>query len=240
MTCLKQQRSQRRQHRYDGLGPADRAHQLAAGRDAEQSRATGKPAAVPSPDPVEVWAMNQHVCPWWGGYFIDNWVRRWIHNPEQMLSPFVRPGMTAMDFGCGMGMFAIALAKLVGEQGRVIAIDLQQKMLDVLVKRAQRANVAERIHAHHCGADSIGFYEAAAVDFALAFYSVHEVSDHRRLLGEIWACLRPSGQMLLIEPKMHVAAHDFENMVSLAEELGFGQDQRPRIRLSRAVVLHRR
>ena len=82
--------------------------------------------------------MGPHVCPWWGGYFIDNRLRRWLHNPEQILAPYVSPGMTAMDFGCGMGMFSIAMAKLVGDKGRVIAVDLQQKMLDVLQKRARR------------------------------------------------------------------------------------------------------
>ena len=83
--------------------------------------------------------MGPHVCPWWGGYFIDNWLRRWIHNPATILAPFVRPDMTAMDFGCGMGMFSIAMAQLVGSKGRVIAVDLQQAMLDVLQKRARKA-----------------------------------------------------------------------------------------------------
>ncbi len=59
--------------------------------------------------------MGSHVYPWWGGYFLDNRLRRWLHNPERILAPYVRPGITALDFGCGMGMFAIAMAKLVGE-----------------------------------------------------------------------------------------------------------------------------
>jgi ubiquinone/menaquinone biosynthesis C-methylase UbiE len=181
--------------------------------------------------------MNRHVCPWWGGYFIDNRLRRWIHNPERILSPYVRPGMAAMDFGCGMGMFAIALARLVGDQGQVIAVDLQQKMLDVLVKRAKKAGVAERIRTHRCEADSMAF--DGAIDFALAFYSVHEVPDQRRLLGEIWACLRPEGRMLVVEPIRHVPLHDFRTMVSVAEEIGFQADERPRICLSRAVVLRK-
>jgi hypothetical protein len=42
--------------------------------------------------------MASHICPWWGGYFIDNRLRRWIHNPEKILVPYVTPGMTALDF----------------------------------------------------------------------------------------------------------------------------------------------
>jgi len=184
--------------------------------------------------------MSQHVCPWWGGYFIDNRLRRWIHNPERILSPYIRPGMTAMDFGCGMGMFAIEMARLVGEQGRVIAIDLQQQMLDVLARRAKKAGVAGRIRTHRCAVDSIGWSETAVFDFALAFFCVHEVPDQRRLLGEVHACLRPGGRMLVVEPIRHVPAKDFEAMVTLAKELGLETEERPRIRLSMAVVLRKR
>ena len=40
-----------------------------------------------------------HVCPWWGGYFIDNPLRRLFHNPEKIVGPYVQPGMTVMDVG---------------------------------------------------------------------------------------------------------------------------------------------
>ena len=88
-----------------------------------------------------------HVCPWWVGYFIDNPLRRWIHNPEQILRPYVKPGMRVLDFGCGMGLFAIAMAKMVGDDGCVVAVDLQRRMLDTLKKRAAKAGVAARILA---------------------------------------------------------------------------------------------
>jgi ubiquinone/menaquinone biosynthesis C-methylase UbiE len=134
-------------------------------------------------------------------------------------------------------MFAIGMARLVGNHGQVFAVDLQQKMLDVLVRRAARAGVAERIRTHRCEAGSIACDDT--IDFALAFYSVHEVPDQRRLLGEIWACIRPNGRMLVVEPIGHVPVKEFETMVSVAEEIGFEVDERPRIRLSRAVVLRK-
>jgi ubiquinone/menaquinone biosynthesis C-methylase UbiE len=117
--------------------------------------------------------MTEHVCPWWGGYFIDNPLRRLLHNPEKILGPYVKPGMTAMDIGCGMGFCSIAMARMVGNEGKVISVDLQQKMLDVLLKRARKAGVAERIETHRCEADSLGV--DTAVDFVLAFMMVHEV-----------------------------------------------------------------
>ena len=41
--------------------------------------------------------MDEHVCPWWGGYFIDNPLRRLLHNPKKILGPYVKPGMTVME-----------------------------------------------------------------------------------------------------------------------------------------------
>ena len=49
--------------------------------------------------------MMPHVCPWWAGYFIDNRVRRLLHNPEKIVGPYVKSGMTVMDVGCGDGAF---------------------------------------------------------------------------------------------------------------------------------------
>jgi len=179
--------------------------------------------------------MAGHVWPGWGGYFMDNWLRRLFHDPDAILRPYVRPGMTVMDVGCGMGLFAIAMARMVGPTGKVIAVDLQQQMLEVLGKRALKAGMADRILVHRCTATSIGVREP--VEFTLSFYSAHEVPDLGRLLHEIHQCLRPQGKLLVVEPLGHVPANRFESMLSLAGETGFGILERPRVRLSRAVVL---
>ncbi|MHB8952679.1 MAG: class I SAM-dependent methyltransferase [Pirellulaceae bacterium] len=179
--------------------------------------------------------MAGHVCPWWGGYFIDNRLRRLFHDPDAILRPYVGPGMTVMDVGCGMGLFAIAMARMVGPTGRVIAVDLQQQMLDVLGKRARKAGVADRITRHRCEAASIGVSEST--DFTLSFYSAHEIPDLGRLLSEICQSLRPQGKLLVVEPIGHVPGKQFESMLTLARAVGFQIFDRPRIRLSRAAVL---
>ncbi len=181
--------------------------------------------------------MRAHVCPWWGGYFIDNRLRRWIHNPERILGPYVRSGATVLDFGCGMGLFSIAMANMVGPQGKVLAVDLQQKMLDVLMKRAAKAGVSQWIHPRRSEKDSLGFIEP--VDFALAFYSAHEVPDLRPILVEIHQCLRGDGRFLVVEPKGHVGPKDFAAMLKLAESVGFRIQERPRVALSRTALLEK-
>jgi ubiquinone/menaquinone biosynthesis C-methylase UbiE len=178
--------------------------------------------------------MAPHVCPWWGGYVIDNRLRRIVHPPEKILAPYVRTGMTALDFGCGMGLFALAMARSVGDEGCVIAADLQQKMLDVLQRRAQKAGMQDRIRTHRCEADTLGIEDT--IDFALAFYAAHEAPDQQRLLREIHTRLRPDGRLLVVEPVGHVTKAAFRNMTSWAQEVGFVEQERPRVFMSRAVV----
>jgi len=182
--------------------------------------------------------MAHRVCPWWGGYFIDHRIRRWLHRPEQLLAPFVSPGMTVLDFGCGMGFTSIAMAKLVGPAGAVISADLQPQMLGTLEKRARRAGVAERIRTHVCEKDSLGLDES--VDFALAFWSAHEVPDLGRLLGEIHNCLVSGATFLVVEPRGHVTPEDVVEMTEKAEEIGFATQEDQLAVLWSHTVLYRK
>jgi ubiquinone/menaquinone biosynthesis C-methylase UbiE len=145
--------------------------------------------------------------------------------------------MTILDFGCGMGFFSIAAAGQMGDSGRVVAVDLQQQMLDVLRKRADRAAVGSRIRTHRCEADALNLEEA--FDFALAFYSAHEVPDQRRLLREIHGLLREGAKFLLVEPIGHVTAKAFARTLDDAVDLGWSVVDRPRIRWSHAAVLEK-
>ena len=178
--------------------------------------------------------MATHVCPWWGGYFIDNRFRRLLHQPEKILAAYLQPGMTAMDFGCGMGFFSIPMAKMVEANGTVIAVDLQPQMLRTLRKRAERAGVASRIRTHACERDSVGIDDP--IDFVVAFWSVHEAPDIRRLLSEVHACLVDGGKMMLVESRGHVSEADFQQMMATAQQVGLPLEDQPRIRLSRAAL----
>ena len=119
--------------------------------------------------------MNDHICPWWLTYFFDNPLRHLFHKPERIFRAFVTEGMTVLDIGCGMGFFSIGLANLVGRKGYVIAADIQQKSLDALKGRAEKAGVSDRIRIHRCEPNEIGV--GLPVDFILAFWMVHEVPD---------------------------------------------------------------
>ncbi|MCX5863928.1 MAG: class I SAM-dependent methyltransferase [Deltaproteobacteria bacterium] len=181
--------------------------------------------------------MAKHVCPWWLAYTFDNPLRRIFHKPEKMFFPYLKAGMTAIDLGCGMGYFSIGMARIVGETGKIISVDLQQKMLDTLRKRAGKAGVSSRITTRLCGENSIGIHEA--VDFALAFWMAHETPDERNFLRQVHAILKQSGKLLLAEPKGHVTFSEFKKTLSIAQELGFKPIDSPIISLSHAAVLEK-
>ena len=177
---------------------------------------------------------TKHVCPWWLCFTFDNPLRKIIHDPVRILSAYVHKGDMAIDIGPGMGYFSIPMAQLVGSTGRVIAIDIQSKMLSMLMERAQKKGVSEIIKTHLASPDSIGFYEKA--DFILAFWMAHEVPDQRRFLSEIRNLMKPEGLFLLVEPVIHVSMKNFERAIETAKELGFVIKESPKIRMSQSAL----
>jgi ubiquinone/menaquinone biosynthesis C-methylase UbiE len=180
---------------------------------------------------------QQHVCPWWFAYSFDNPLRRLLHPPEKVLSAWVRPGMTVLDVGCGIGHFTLGMARMVGPGGRVIAADLQERALAIVERRARRAGVADRIATHRCGDDACGV--AGPVDFALAFWMLHETPSAEAFCREMAGTLAPGGRFLVAEPAFHVEAHEFEAELAAAARAGLRLLERPRIRFSRAALFGR-
>jgi ubiquinone/menaquinone biosynthesis C-methylase UbiE len=183
--------------------------------------------------------MEPHfTCPWWLLFMFDNPIRKWIHDPIQILTPFVKAGDTVLDVGCGMGYFSLGLAQLVGADGKVIAADLQPQMLAGLSRRAKGAGLEARIQSLLTAPDKIGVREP--VDFALAFWMVHEVGHRESFLREIYNAVKPGGKFLVVEPLVHVSKRDFERTCALGQEAEFMVGERPQIAASRAVCFQKK
>jgi ubiquinone/menaquinone biosynthesis C-methylase UbiE len=180
-------------------------------------------------------AEEKLVCPWQLAPFIDNVLRPLIHNPRKLFGPYVSAGMTTLDIGCGAGFASFGLADLVGDEGLVISADLQPEMLAIVEKRAARAGIRNRIKTHRCDSNRIGLKEK--LDFAVAFFMVHEVPDSYVFLQELYTLLRQGGRLFLTEPIVHVSRRDFENFVQEAQSIGFTVSERPKVRFGRTVLL---
>jgi SAM-dependent methyltransferase len=182
--------------------------------------------------------MAGRVCPWWIGFLLASPVRRLFQDPHAILEPFVKAAMTALEPGPGMGFFTIELARLVGPTGRVVAPDLQQKMLDGLGRRARRAGLSDRIEPRLAQDGSLGVDDLAGrIDFVLAFAMVHELPDQARFFGELHRALRAGGKVLLAEPRGHVSERQFDATLALAARAGLAAASGPAISRSRTAVL---
>ncbi len=158
----------------------------------------------------------------WIGYLLACPLRRLVDNPEKLLSPYIRPGMTVIDAGCAMGYFSLPMAKMVGPGGKVICIDLQEKMVQKLYRRAKKKNLLSPIEARVCTRDHLNIDDLQDVaDFALAYAVVHEVSDVSSFYTELCSALREGGKLLIGEPSSHVSALAFDIEVDAAGKCGF-------------------
>ena len=165
-------------------------------------------------------------------------MRRWMQDPLQIVSPYVREGMTVLEPGPGMGFFTIPLAGLVGPSGRVVAVDLQPRMIAGLKRRAAKAHVGDRVDARVCSADTMGLDDLAGeADFTLAFAMVHEFPDAKRFFAEVARASKPGANLLLAEPRGHVNDAQFEAELAAAAASQFELSTRPAVRRSHAALL---
>jgi ubiquinone/menaquinone biosynthesis C-methylase UbiE len=178
---------------------------------------------------------NTNVCPVEKAGGLDNSFRRWIQNPEKIVKPYIKPGMVVLDLGCGPGFFTIEMAKLLNGQGKVIAADLQEGMLEIVRQKIRKTELEQTIELHKCQDQSVGVTEK--VDFILAFYVVHEIPDQDKLFRELKSILKPEGKIFIVEPNFHVPKKSFDRMLERAKNWGFEIAKQPKSFLSRAVVL---
>ncbi|HVN74517.1 MAG TPA: class I SAM-dependent methyltransferase [Methanoregula sp.] len=180
-----------------------------------------------------------HLCQFspFRAWMLDNGIRRFFQNPKRITGPYVKEGMTAIDIGSGAGMFTIPIAEMVGDSGKVIAVDVQQEMLDLVAKKSEQRGMGSRIRIHRNGPDSIGLDEKA--DFVLSFYMLHEVPDRDTFLQEVCGLMKPGGKYLVVEPAFHLPESAFEDSVGRAERAGFRLAGNPKIFLSRAALFVR-
>ncbi len=181
--------------------------------------------------------MKNHVCPWWLAYTFDHRFRNRLHPPRKILGPYLREGVTALDLGCGMGFFSLAMARMVGCRGQVLSVDLQPEMLAKTAGRAESSGLLGVVRTLLLEGDYLSL--PCAIDFALAFWMAHEARDLPLLLGRIHHYLKPGGRLLLAEPIVHVSRKRFALESMLTMETGLRLEAEPLVRLSRAAVFQK-
>ncbi len=176
------------------------------------------------------------VCPVEYSGSLDNKWRKWFQNPQKILTPYLKPGMKVLDVGCGPGFFTIEIAKMIGDTGKVFAVDLQEGMLNQIRNKIAGTELQLRVQLVKSEID--GFNIPEKVDFILAFYMVHEVPDKDNLFKLLKSVLNEKGKFLFIEPTLfHVSKKEFESSLQKAVNAGFKVSDGPKLTFSHSAVL---
>lgn len=116
---------------------------------------------------------------------------------EAELAKKLKPGMTACDLGCGNGYWTLKLARMVGEEGRVYALDIQKEMLEMLEERAARDEVKNITPVLNTLTDTK--LPPGSCDLILLVDVYHEFSHPEHMLKSMREALKPDGLIVLVE-----------------------------------------
>ncbi len=120
----------------------------------------------------------------------------------------LKPGDKVADVGAGSGYFSWRMAKLVGDQGKVLAVDIQQQMLDLLMANMARRGVAERVQPV-LGTVSDPMLPPGSVDVILLVDVYHEFDHPYEMSRAMIRALKPGGRLVIVEyrgedPEVHI------------------------------------
>lgn len=126
-----------------------------------------------------------------------NPIKRLFENPQRSLEPYVGKGQVVVDLACEKGYYTLALAECVGPEGKVYAVDLNEKAIEEVKRKVDKGGF-HNVELHASSAADLSFIEDGSVDFVLANGLLCSMPDQRPLaVKEIKRILKPNGQAYL-------------------------------------------
>jgi ubiquinone/menaquinone biosynthesis C-methylase UbiE len=160
---------------------------------------------------------------------MENDVKEWLRRDgESFLKNIgIKESHVVLDFGCGVGHYTIPAAKVVGEEGKVFAIDKDKEALDGLMERAKLDGLKNIKRIEISGELKITL-EEESVDVALLYDVLHYIKERKTVFDEVYRILKP-GALLSVYPKHHksddplwtFANMELEDIIKEIERAGF-------------------
>ncbi len=160
-------------------------------------------------------------CPSWLAWLVehDNPFAKVHRAASIVVVSGVKPGMTVLDAGCGPGRVTIPLAKTVGSTGRVVALDLQQNMLDRVKLKADAEKITW-IEFQNQGLGS-GKLPKDHFDKATLITVLGEIPNPSMALAEIYHSLKTGGTITIAEIIFDPHFLKKSRVIKLAKTAGF-------------------
>jgi len=164
-------------------------------------------------------------CPTWLAWMVemDNPFSKINRAATIVQNADIKPGMKALDVGCGPGRVTIPLAHAVGKTGHVVAMDIQQGMLDKTRKKAEAANLKNITYLHASIGDNK--LEQNRFDRILLVTVLGEIPHQQAALQEIFNALKPGGILSVTEIIFDPHYQRRSKILDLANTVGFKEKQ---------------
>lgn len=180
---------------------------------ASASAARYETRAAHDPDGIGKFYMGReiaHVMGPGGILWLERPDREHEERPQLVLDALeLRPGQAVADLGCGSGYYSFRMAELVGNDGRVFAVDIEPRMLDFVRERARRERVTS-IETVTATAENPNL-APQSIDLLLMVDVYHELEYPFEVMQKVRSALKPGGRVALVEfrgedPKVMIKA----------------------------------
>lgn len=186
---------------------------------------------------ASVFAQEKSVRPGINDAFndpdVDEFVKRfeiesrevYARRNEIVAACHLDPGMTVADIGAGTGLFTRLFAEAVGENGRVVAVDIAQKFLDHIRSSSREAGL-KNVETVLCTADATGL-PPESVDVAFICDTYHHFEYPLKTMLSLRTALKPNGRVIII---------DFRKIAGVSSDFVMGHVRAPQAVFESEIV----
>jgi len=153
------------------------------------------------------------------------------HTDDLIKALEIAPGSRIADIGAGTGYFTWRLAERAGRDGKVLAVDIQQMMLDAAAETVKKHNLSN-VEFVLAAEDNPRLPEQS-LDMVFMAHAYHEFADPEAVMSRVWRSLKPDGRLVVVEyakevpsaPASSLHKMAFDELRAEIEPVGFTLDR---------------